>query len=64
MAKQQGKTKAEFLSEYCKKMGILSGRWASMEEVADVVAFLASDRARYFTGSKVAIDGGISLNAR
>jgi 3-oxoacyl-[acyl-carrier protein] reductase len=64
MAKQQGKTKAEFLAEYCKKMGILSGRWASMEEVADVVAFLASDRARYFTGSKIAIDGGISLNAR
>jgi NAD(P)-dependent dehydrogenase (short-subunit alcohol dehydrogenase family) len=64
MAKQQGKTKAEFLSEYCKRMGILSGRWASMEEVADVVAFLASDRARYFTGSKIAVDGGISLNAR
>jgi 3-oxoacyl-[acyl-carrier protein] reductase len=64
MGKQQNKTKAEFLAEYCKKMGILSGRWASMEEVADTVVFLASDRASYFTGSKIAIDGGISLNAR
>ena len=64
MGKQQNKTKAEFLAEYCKKMGILSGRWASMEEVADTVVFLASDRARYFTGAKIAIDGGISLNAR
>ncbi len=64
MAKQQNKTKAEFLSDYCKKMGILSGRWASMDEVADTVVFLASDRARYYTGSKIAIDGGISLNAR
>jgi 3-oxoacyl-[acyl-carrier protein] reductase len=64
MARQQGKTKEEFLAEFCKKMGILSGRWASMEEVADVVTFLASDRARYFTGSRIAIDGGISLNAR
>jgi NAD(P)-dependent dehydrogenase (short-subunit alcohol dehydrogenase family) len=64
MGKQQNKTKAEFLAEYCRKMGILSGRWASMEEVADTVLFLASDRARYFTGAKIAIDGGISLNAR
>ena len=64
MGKQQNKTKAEFLAEYCRKMGILSGRWASMEEVADTVVFLASDRARYFTGAKIAIDGGISLNAR
>ena len=64
MGKQQGKTKAEFLAEYCKRMGILSGRWASMEEVADTVVFLASDRARYFTGASIPIDGGISLNAR
>jgi len=64
MGKQQNKTKAEFLTDYCKKMGILSGRWASMEEVADTVVFLASDRARYYTGAKIAIDGGISLNAR
>lgn len=64
MGKQQNKSKAEFLAEYCRKMGILSGRWASMEEVADTVLFLASDRARYFTGAKIAIDGGISLNAR
>jgi 3-oxoacyl-[acyl-carrier protein] reductase len=64
MAKQQGKTKTEFLTEYCKRMGILSGRWASVEEVADVVLFLASDRARYITGAKIAVDGGISVNAR
>jgi NAD(P)-dependent dehydrogenase (short-subunit alcohol dehydrogenase family) len=64
MGKQQGKTKAEFLADYCKRMGILSGRWASMEEVADTVVFLASDRARYFTGASIPVDGGISLNAR
>jgi NAD(P)-dependent dehydrogenase (short-subunit alcohol dehydrogenase family) len=64
MGKQQGKTKAEFLADYCKRMGILSGRWASMEEVADTVAFLASDRARYYTGASIPVDGGISLNAR
>jgi 3-oxoacyl-[acyl-carrier protein] reductase len=64
MAKQQGKTKAEFLTEFCKKMGILSGRWAEMDEVASAVVFLASDRARYITGSHLVVDGGFSVNAR
>jgi NAD(P)-dependent dehydrogenase (short-subunit alcohol dehydrogenase family) len=63
-AKQQGKTKAEFLAEFCKRMGILSGRWAEMDEVASAVVFLASDRARYITGSHLVIDGGFSVNAR
>ena len=44
MAKQQGKTKAEFVAEFCKRMGILSGRWAEMDEVASAVVYLASDR--------------------
>ena len=29
MGKQQGKTKEEFLDEYCKRLGIVSGRWGS-----------------------------------
>jgi len=64
MAKQQGKTTAEFLAEFCKRMGILSGRWAEMDEVASAVVYLASDRARYITGSRLVIDGGFSVNAR
>lgn len=64
MAKNQGKTKAEFLADYCRQKGILVGRWASMEEVSDVVAFLASDRARYINGAEIAVDGGYSVNAR
>jgi 3-oxoacyl-[acyl-carrier protein] reductase len=34
------------------------GRWATPEEIADVVAFLASDRASFMTGSAVTVDGG------
>ena len=64
MARQQGKTKAEFLDEYFRKLGVLAGRWASMEEVSDTVVFLASDRARYITGSHVFVDGGFNVNAR
>jgi 3-oxoacyl-[acyl-carrier protein] reductase len=34
------------------------GRYGSPEEYADVVTFLASDRASYVTGSLVRVDGG------
>jgi 3-oxoacyl-[acyl-carrier protein] reductase len=64
MSKQQGKSKAEFLTEFCRRMGILSGRWASVQEVADTVLFLASDRAQYINGAQIVIDGGLSVNAR
>ena len=64
MATTQGKTKEEFLAEFCKRMGILAGRWANMNEVADTVVFLASDRARYINGAQIIIDGGMSVNVR
>lgn len=35
-----------------------AGRFASPQEVADVTAFLLSDRARYITGEVLTIDGG------
>jgi len=64
MAKQQNVTKAEFVTSFCKRMGILAGRWASMDEVADTVLFLASDRARYYNGAKIILDGGLNVNVR
>jgi 3-oxoacyl-[acyl-carrier protein] reductase len=36
------------------------GRWGTPEEFGDVACFLASDRARYVTGTTVVVDGGLS----
>jgi NAD(P)-dependent dehydrogenase (short-subunit alcohol dehydrogenase family) len=34
------------------------GRMAEASELADLVVFLASDRARYITGTTIPVDGG------
>ena len=37
-------------------------RLARPEEIAGVVAFLASDDARYLTGQAIEVDGGLVLS--
>lgn len=37
------------------------GRLGTIEELGDVVAFLASDESRYITGTQIVIDGGSTL---
>jgi NAD(P)-dependent dehydrogenase (short-subunit alcohol dehydrogenase family) len=48
-----------FLAEHGKKAPI--GRTARPEEIAEIVAFLASDRASFIVGSVVMADGGMSV---
>jgi NAD(P)-dependent dehydrogenase (short-subunit alcohol dehydrogenase family) len=60
----QGQSREAFLDSTCRNWGIVSGRWGTMREVADVVVFLASDRAAYVNGARIPVDGGYTINAR
>ncbi|MFH2006125.1 MAG: SDR family NAD(P)-dependent oxidoreductase [bacterium] len=44
-----------------KRRRIPLGRFGTGEEVAEVVLFLASDRASYLIGQAVVVDGGLTL---
>lgn len=44
-----------------QKKSIALRRFGTGEEIAEAIAFLASDRARYITGQTLIVDGGFSL---
>lgn len=46
-------------AEYHKQIPL--GRFGEVNEVAELVAFLASDAAAYITGQVIVLDGGLSL---
>ena len=43
-----------------RRVRIPMGRYGSADEVADLIAFLASDKSSYMTGQNIRIDGGIT----
>ena len=56
-AERQGKSRDDVKA--ASLATIPAGRYGRPEEFADMVAFLASERAGYVTGSRVRVDGGM-----
>ena len=59
-AQEQGRSTEEVLQETVN--GIPMRRLGKPEEVGDLVAFLASERAGYLTGTSIVMDGGTLLS--
>jgi 3-oxoacyl-[acyl-carrier protein] reductase len=57
-AKREGRSAEEVAAE--SQGTIPLGRYGKPQEYGDVVAFLASERAAYITGSVVRVDGGMT----
>ncbi len=57
MVKEAGKSLEEYLPAATAEIPL--GRIGSPEEFANVVVFLASERASYVTGATIQVDGGL-----
>jgi 3-oxoacyl-[acyl-carrier protein] reductase len=56
-AKREGRSVEEVAAESTSSIPV--GRYGTPEEYADLIAFLASERASYITGSVIRVDGGL-----
>jgi 3-oxoacyl-[acyl-carrier protein] reductase len=56
-ARKAGTTLEEYLANVGKNIPV--GRLGQPEELADVIAFLASERASYINGTTITVDGGL-----
>ena len=54
----------DVLSDSVKEAAVATiplGRFGEVEDIAETVVFLASDKAKYITGQVICVDGGIAI---
>lgn len=62
LSKILGKSISESIDLYAST-NIPMGRYAQPEEIADMITFLASEKASYITGQSISVDGGMGKAA-
>ncbi|WP_431878579.1 SDR family NAD(P)-dependent oxidoreductase [Amycolatopsis sacchari] len=60
LAEEFGVDRETALRRYVELNGIPLGRLGTVDEVAEMVTFLASDRAGFVTGANFSVDGGVT----
>ena len=58
-AERSGRPIAELRDAFEGRFPTPLGRHGRVEEIAELIAFLASSRASYLTGTQVVVDGGL-----
>jgi 3-oxoacyl-[acyl-carrier protein] reductase len=58
LSRREGRSAVELQEEFAREIPL--GRFASADEIANVIVFLSSSRAAYVTGQSISVDGGIT----